>query len=310
MQLTSSHKPLDISTAMRDPTVLKQRIQSIGIELEGGWKKLPEGVRLVHDGSVHFEEPPMEGRELELYNGIQTGTYNPYGNPDQQAIYLAAATEYQKLNRARIAQIPKHIGELPSLPMNLTEDRKPSDRWKEWLKLNYPSSVNDSCGMHVHMAMRTAGSYQRTMVPEYVQTVREEFKKWADAHLPAGHHIHSRLAGESRYCQPLFFADKQARTREKDPSVDSTRGKSFHRYTMINWCYLRHGTVECRLLPMMPDKDIAQAAIEHLINITNAFIATVGSNLRKSIQARHEEILTATIAADESGHREVINLCV
>ena len=252
----------------------------------------------------------MEGRELELYNGIQSGLYNPYGTVQQQNEYLAAATEFQKLQKARMAQVPKHIGELPSLPMNLAEDGKPSDRWKEWLKVSYPSNVNASCGMHVHMAMRTAGSYQRTMAPEYVQTVREEFKKWAQEHLPADHHIFDRIAGKSRYCQPLFFADKQARTREKDPSVDSTRGKAFHRYTMINWCYSRYGTVECRLLPMMPDKDIAQEAIQHLINITNAFIATVGANLRKSIQARRDEILTAAIPADESGHREVISLCV
>lgn len=33
---------------------MKQRVYRIGIELEGGWKPVPEGVQLVHDGSVQL----------------------------------------------------------------------------------------------------------------------------------------------------------------------------------------------------------------------------------------------------------------
>lgn len=45
--------PVDIS---RHRARARKRVYRIGIELEGGWKKLPAGVRLAHDGSIHLTD--------------------------------------------------------------------------------------------------------------------------------------------------------------------------------------------------------------------------------------------------------------
>lgn len=220
-------KPLDID---RYRTGAPNRIYRIGIELEGGWTKLPTGTRaLEHDGSVVIER------------GI--------GDPNLQT------------------------GELANGPMTMQE-------WEPWLKSHYPQRVNQTCGMHVHLSPRTALSYSRLMCPEFPGTVVAYISKWAENEgLPKGHAIWPRLKGKSMYCQHLYMADDQIRNVSKDHN----RERLGHRYTVINYCHGRHGTIECRLLPMMDTVEQSARLIQELIDITNGFLKTT----RKK-EARHQ----------------------
>lgn len=184
------------------------------------------------------------------------------------------------LTGAEAPGILTQVGELPSPPMDMTT-------WKPWIKQFYPSHVNDSCGMHVHMSFKTALTYQRLMTSAFPATVLVYMGKWAKATgLAKGHPIWPRLAGKSMYCQHLFHADEQVTKVEKDHN----RERDGHRYTIMNYAYGRLGTVECRLLPMMADSDLAIAAIDELLAITNGFLlASKGREAKLSTEVEVDE---------------------
>ena len=163
-------------------------------------------------------------------------------------------------------------GELANGPMSMQE-------WEGWLKTHYPQKVNQTCGMHVHLSPRTALAYSRLMDPCYPGTVVEYFKKWATHKgLSNDHPIWPRLKGKSIYCQHLYMADDQVRNVTKDHNQQ----RPGHRYTVINYCHGRYGTVECRLLPMMDTTKEAISMVQELVDITNAFL-----KVTRRKEARH-----------------------
>lgn len=282
-------KPLDLSEVINKR--IHNRIHRVGLELEGGWVTLPRGVRLVRDSSVMIPESKPSERERELYNLINANWASPVE---------AHNKEYEKLYHARINNNPQQQGELPSLPLEIKE-------WENWIRQSYPSHVNSTCGMHVHMSFRTIMAYQRTMAPEFVKTVLAEFQKWAEVKsLPTEHPLWGRLAGNSEYCQHLFFADDQAKWTRKEYEHHAAK----HRYTVVNWCYSRYGTVEVRLLPMMDTIDLAVDAIKHLMLVTNAFLVATAIQKGKSISARKEAALCDDICLTETSVKESVTICV
>ena len=223
---------LDIS-ALRGRA--RNRVYRVGLELEGGWSKLPPGVRLAHDGSVRFQIP-----------------------------------------------VP-HIGEFPSGVLDIAKGSPTF--WQTWLKINYPQFVNETCGMHVHLSFKTAFAYNRIMTAQYPATVVKEFIAWAKREeLPVTHPIWPRLAGQSRYCQHKFDADAQVRNIDKDHNQERVG----HRYTVINYCYGRYSTAECRLLPMMDTVERATRAIQELLDITNAFLVALPVKREPKQKIAHE----------------------
>lgn len=156
------------------------------------------------------------------------------------------------------------IGELPSPPLQLGET------FRKWMKLYYPPHINATCGMHVHMSFKHALTYQATMRPEYPATIIAYVAKWAadKANLPLDHPIWPRLKGQSKYCQHIFQANEQALSNAKDFNQE----RQGHRYTIINYPWAQHTTVECRLLPMMATVTQGIEAIEEVVKITNAFL--------------------------------------
>lgn len=184
--------------------------------------------------------------------------------------------------------IPLKCGELPSPPIAV-------ETIPTWMKRFYPSHVNETCGLHVHMSFKTALTYQRLMVPAYPATIIAEFRKWAEKEgLKGGltgstgeHPIWPRLRGESEFCQHVFFADQQALKASKDYD----RHRNGHRYSVINYCYSAHSTVECRLLPMMESCDAGIRAVKHVIAVTNAFLVATA--------AKEEHLKSAVVVDDE-----------
>ena len=247
---------MKISSKLGKPVVVnpfkakaRNRVYRVGIELEGGWDKLPPDVSgLVHDGSVRFD--------------------------------------------SLVERVPPLIGELPSPALDMKT-------WPSWLKKNYPSGTNASCGMHVHMQPVTALTYQRLMDARYPATVVQAFKEWAKKeNFPADDAFWQRLAGKSRYCQHLFYPDDQIKKVDKDHNQE----RPGHRYTVIHYCYARYGTVECRLLPMMRDAAQAERAIRELIDVTNAFLLATAK--------REHKFVEEFVAGNEGGVVEEVRLRV
>lgn len=155
------------------------------------------------------------------------------------------------------------VGEIPSPPMAPSE-------LGVWMRRYYPQSVNETCGMHVHMSFENALHYQRLMVPSYQATIVKYVNEWAKGEgFRKEHCLWPRLQGQSTYCQHKFWPDHQIKTRGKDFNHE----REGHRYTVINYCYGTTGTIECRLLPMMADAEQGIRAIQRILDITNAFLA-------------------------------------
>ena len=206
--------PIDIATHRQ---TARNRVRSIGVELEGGWNTLPARCSPpIRDGSVHV--------------------------------------------------LADYIGEYPS-PV-LSFDPESPKYWKKWVTKMYPHVVDHTCGMHVHLSFNTAFHYQRLMSPDYPATIVAEIKRWALSEgLPPGHCLWGRLGGQSQFCQHVFHADEQV----SNPSKDYDQQRVGHRYTVINYCW-RNSTLECRLLPMMPDLNWSLKAIQEVVDITNGYL--------------------------------------
>lgn len=232
LDLTSA---LDIGKALKNER-LKNQVHRVGVELEGGWAKLPsERVNIQRDGSVVFE-----------------------------------------------AFIPdlNHVGELPSPPLEV-------QGFPAWMKMYYPKYVNSSCGMHVHMSFKNALTYSRLMTASYPATIVVYMERWAkEQNLPKKHPLWERLLGKNMYCQHMFYADEQVKPTQKDHD----RNRKGHRYTVINYCYSRVSTLECRLLPMMDTCEQSVDAVQRVVNITNAYLLT---------NRKREQRLSKKVEVDE-----------
>lgn len=290
--------PIDLSSAPDPPN----RINLIGIEIEGGWKKPPDDSRIIRDSSVIFgstgqAEIHATSRDRNLQHEFAR-RYNRNIHTDgghMLMLEINAAWAVANPVPAATGPNPAYVGEIPSPPLKLT-------KWRTWLQTNFPAYVNDTCGMHVHQSFDTSLTYQRLMTPQYPKTVLEEFKKWAQQKgLAKDHPLMLRLYGEgkagtpSEFCQAIFQADEQARRTEK-------RFQHFepgHRYTIMNYCWGmgNRQTIECRLLPMFEDFDVAAEATEKLLWITNAFLAVT-----KKKESRHK---IAVISTGEEMNRRI-----
>lgn len=232
--------------------VLKDRINRIGVELEGGWEKVPDGVLLTHDGSVMVPAP--------LRPNVQGQVMLPRVDARGRVIG----------QQAMVANVPATFktGELPSDPM--TREKVP-----KWMQAMYPSHVNHTCGLHVHMSFYSAKHYKQLMVEGYPKTIVAYMKQWAQKEeLADNHPIWERLKGANRYCQHKFYADMQAQARNKNHG----QNEPGHRYTVINYCWSLEdrNTLECRLLPMMDTAVQGISAVQRVLDITNAFLLMSG----------------------------------
>jgi hypothetical protein len=228
--------------------------------------KLPEPLDLSkwRDGRkirnrIHRLGVELEGGWETLPRGtrpIRDGSLDPFAIRLQQAGY----TNYI-------------VGEVPSPPLSPRKDDE-AVFWEDWLKKHWPVKIGEECGLHLHMSFLHAFTYQRLMNPTYPATIVRYMREWAETqNLPKDHPIWPRLEGKSPYCQHKFFADEQAAT----PTKDYNRDRQGHRYTVINYCYVRNHTLECRLLPMFDTLAQGQSALAELQNITNLFLVATAA---------------------------------
>jgi hypothetical protein len=236
------------------------RIQAVGVELEGGWDTFPKlkDFRQDHDGSVRFKEPRM----IEQFDagGRRVVVPEP-GSPPY----------------------PKWIGELVMYPP------KAVGQAAEWITRCYPPYVNETCGLHVHMSFYYKLNYSRLMTPEYTTQMIQEIRAWGERNnIPTNHALWRRLDPRDeitqQHCAHIFLGDKQAAINKKDYS---SRGKAHSRYTAINYCALQHNTVECRILPMFEKPEQAVSAVHCVIDTTNRFL----SKMRQRERAVKTEVL-------------------
>lgn len=163
------------------------------------------------------------------------------------------------------------IGELPSPPLALNE-------WTKWITKFYPSHVNETCGLHVHLSFKSALAYHRLIDPTYPATIVKYIRRWAEGKgFAKDHPIWPRLDDKNEFCQHKFYADSQVRDSRKD--FDHHRPGC--RYTVMSYHYSRLRTIECRLLPMFDTVELGTEAVQQVVNITSAYLLATNKKENK-----------------------------
>jgi hypothetical protein len=155
-------------------------------------------------------------------------------------------------------------GEIVSRPL-------PLGKMEAWVKKYYPQDVNRSCGLHIHVSFKDNTFYQALMDKPFTKYYLEEIKKWGENYPIKNDEFWRRLAGENNYCLKKWNADCQAKFREKISE----------RYTMLNFCWNLHGTMEIRVLPMFKDVNVAIAAINKSLDIVQTYLLLTEKKLAR-----------------------------
>lgn len=270
--------PVDLRPLAGRP--VRQRVAHVGIELEGGWLKLPAGVELIRDSSIRGLQRPWPAElEMEYQTLVQAVNMSTGGSAKQRK-------RLQELHIQRGNGGALQIGEIPSPVLSTRESN--DLYWIPWIKRFYPSDINDTCGLHVHMSFAQPFTYQRLMVPEFPATILSGINLWAEEKkFDPKHPIWPRLQGKSEYCQHTFYADEQSKQVDKD--YDHHRVGN--RYSVVVYRWARHQSIEIRLLPMFPTVDLAIESIQELIRITNLFLLAT---------KKREEKISAVYQVDDN----------
>lgn len=132
----------------------------------------------------------------------------------------------------------------------------------EWMDKNYPSVTNDTCGLHVHLSVRREAHYVCLTSPKFWKAFKEWAKAWGEgAGLSPRDRYWYRLAGRHEYCGDSFDPDSQFNTETGSA-----------RYRQLNFAWMKHGTLECRLFPCWQDSAIAKSAVESYVNFVENWL--------------------------------------
>ena len=138
---------------------------------------------------------------------------------------------------------------------NLLEDAK-----KLW-----PDMVHESCGFHIHASFTPlSGSIIATQ--DFYTYFKKRWEAWGKkAGLERSHEFWGRLQGRNKFAMDKFEPERQLTQRG---------GQGAQRYTMLNFhSWEKHGTIECRLLPMFQDKEIGCMAITEMADIYDTYLS-------------------------------------
>lgn len=153
-----------------------------------------------------------------------------------------------------------------------------------WAMNNHPDEVDESCGLHVHVSFHKVNDYIRLMTPEFYEFFLKWLEDWGHKmEFPPHHDFWKRLRGENKYCHKLW-ADKECQhnhgeghplhpTRHDPEDQAACANWNPHRYAQLNFCFLKHGTLECRVFPAFKDPRMSLAAVECIVTCYQTYLS-------------------------------------
>ena len=218
-------------------TELSRPIAKVGSEMEGGNDRHPIGVRnhdvTFHgDGSVHFNQG----------DGCPNGDCDCDDEEDRDCDHCYGECGCGSW---------QYIGEWVTRPIPYTRNLK---RFSKVIMDNYPKGVNDSCGGHIHMSFKNQLIYDLACDENLWIGLKNHLTHWGKTHLnKIGYtKLMNRIHGVN-YCRNEF-------TPELQYTGNTTR------YTQLNYCLGKHGTLECRILPMFSNAETYVSAVTEVIH--------------------------------------------
>lgn len=133
------------------------------------------------------------------------------------------------------------------------------------MRLNYPHAVNETCGLHVHVGLNRL-NYSRLMERPFFDLFYQRMERFARSlgEEPGAGLLLDRLAGNNRYCRRNFVPERQVFMQEHYGEA---------RYAALNFCYGRHGTLECRVFPCFPNVEHSISGMETFCDIVNTYLS-------------------------------------
>lgn len=174
----------------------------------------------------------------------------------------------------------------------------PPEKVRAWVLGCYPDAIDRSCGLHVHVSLKSKRDYEFLATPQYGRYLRFRLRGWGHLHNVKNKAFWNRLEGGNVYCEKLCARKVEAelliRRQIRAESKDAVR------YRQINACYALHGTLEHRLLPMFNDPTVATGAIMELLSIVRKFLYLCrGTRCRPNKTARIGRNFLPAIAVKE-----------
>lgn len=142
----------------------------------------------------------------------------------------------------------------------------PMRKWPviaQWIRNNYPMTVNETCGLHVHVSFKdSTGSMlaESSEFQEYhMDWLRHAIKNSRHMRSPSRARLLERLDGDNEYCENHFVAERQLQDGES-------------RYTMLNFSsFAVHGTLEVRTLGMPSEAEGAVDMVRSVLECIRTF---------------------------------------
>lgn len=123
----------------------------------------------------------------------------------------------------------------------------------------YPDETDASCGMHVHVSFKHHTDVSLLMSREFTAYFRARWLTWMETNgIGRYSQMQRRLDGHNEYCVPNSMSELSL---------------NCDRYTQLNFSsWARHGTLECRLLPMFNSAAVGASAVAELLSIYTAYL--------------------------------------
>lgn len=231
---------------------LSQPIDKIGSELEGARNSHPnsitnQDVNFHGDGSVHFSRNQDGCSECCCADEDDDEEYD-------ECYHCSGDCDCNYGGGWDI------VGEWVTRPLPFSRNFK---RFTKIIEDSYPDSVNDTCGGHFHISYKNLLIYGMSMNQDMYEGLSAHLRAWAHKSLNKNGEkkMQRRLEGSSTYCRVGFNPEAQVNSNAD-------------RYLQLNYCYNKHGTMECRILPMFDTAEVYISAVKAATSYIEDWIKT------------------------------------
>lgn len=148
------------------------------------------------------------------------------------------------------------------------------------IKMFAPPHYNHTCGLHIHTSFMSDDLYGLIATKSFVNYMRSQLvqfcyelsQRFDYDTVETAKRLRDRLDGLNSYClQNVKILPQMGEESSSD------------RYAFLNYCYTKHGTLECRVFPMMPVPLIQETVTFYL----NTMLQWKGWNKIIQPQSKH-----------------------
>ena len=135
----------------------------------------------------------------------------------------------------------------------------------------FPDKTNSTCGVHFHFSTKRLADYVKLMRPEFYVKYRKAIEEYAQKTRLSvltqkrirGNHLINYRGKNKNYCFDTFAPEQQYTVFKK---YDEGR------YRQLNFCFAKHGTLECRVFSAKITRKKLIASLRWLFKFINDYL--------------------------------------